>query len=244
MTDRKHTLISFELCPFAQRAAITLQHKGVPHEIRYVDVYDKPDWFLALSPLGKVPLLVVDEGDARTVLFESAAINEYLDEITTASGHAPLHPTDPLERARHRAWVEVASALVVAQYRLSVATTREDVDTHAASTKATLARFEQALGDAPYFGGDSLSLVDTTAAPALQRLLWQDDIWPALGLFAETPKVRAWAERLVALPAVVASTIPDIRERFHSYLQGKGSPSRDVPPSLLGQRLQRAQQGA
>ena len=62
----KLTLISHELCPFVQRAAIALEEKGVKFERINVDLANKPDWFLAISPLGKVPLLKV--GDA--VIFE------------------------------------------------------------------------------------------------------------------------------------------------------------------------------
>src|SRR5438105_7892875 len=94
-------LVSHPLCPFAQRSAILLREKAVPFEMRMIDLARKPDWFLAISPRGKVPVLV-DDG---TPLFESAVINEYLDET-----HPPrMMPDAPLERARTRAWVEVAS---------------------------------------------------------------------------------------------------------------------------------------
>ena len=85
-------LISFKLCPFVQRSVITLKHKGVPFEVKYIDLENKPDWFLRLSPTGKVPVLKV--GD--TVLFESAVINEYLNDVNPPS----MHPADPLDRAR------------------------------------------------------------------------------------------------------------------------------------------------
>jgi glutathione S-transferase len=97
-------LVSHPLCPYVQRAVITLHEKQIPHEREYVDLAQKPDWFLALSPLGKVPLLLV--GDA--VLFESAVICEYLDEVTPGS----LHPVDPLLKARHRAWIESGSSIL------------------------------------------------------------------------------------------------------------------------------------
>src|SRR5215475_10763040 len=58
----KLTLISHDLCPYVQRAVIALTEKGVPFGRRYVDLANKPDWFLAISPLGKVPLL--QAGDA------------------------------------------------------------------------------------------------------------------------------------------------------------------------------------
>ena len=98
------TLISFDLCPYVQRAAIALVEKGVPFERRTVDLADKPEWFRALSPLGKVPLLQV--GDA--VLFESTVIVEYLEDTQAPS----LHPADPLIRARHRAWMEFGSSIL------------------------------------------------------------------------------------------------------------------------------------
>ena len=98
------TLVSHDLCPYVQRAAILLMEKAIPHERVTIDLAAKPDWFLAISPLGRVPLLRI--GDA--VLFESAVICEYLDETTPGS----LHPADPLDRAQHRAWIEFGSSLL------------------------------------------------------------------------------------------------------------------------------------
>ena len=77
-----YKLISSATCPFVQRSAITLEYKRVPYEIEFIDLNDKPKWFLEISPTGKVPVLVVRDGDREIVLFESAVINEYLDEIT------------------------------------------------------------------------------------------------------------------------------------------------------------------
>ncbi|MEE8212846.1 MAG: glutathione S-transferase family protein, partial [Acidiferrobacterales bacterium] len=93
-------LISFELCPYVQRCVMTLLEKGVAHDIDYVDLSDRPDWFVELSPLGKVPVLEVTRDDgSKVVLFESVVINEYLDEVTEGS----MLPADPLDRAHSRA---------------------------------------------------------------------------------------------------------------------------------------------
>jgi len=67
-------LVSFKACPFVQRVAITLQYKDIDYDIEYIDLGNPPEWFLAISPLKKVPLLIV--GDM--VIFESAVINESL----------------------------------------------------------------------------------------------------------------------------------------------------------------------
>ncbi|ELF6204823.1 TPA: glutathione S-transferase family protein [Pseudomonas putida] len=97
-------LVSHALCPYVQHAAIVLAEKGTAFERQDIDLDNKPDWFLQLSPLGKTPVLVVD----RTPIFESAVICEYLDDTIAPR----LHPELPIERAQHRAWIEFGSALL------------------------------------------------------------------------------------------------------------------------------------
>jgi glutathione S-transferase len=97
-------LISHKLCPYVQRAVIALTEKGVPFERVDIDLANKPDWFLAVSPLGKTPVLMV--GDHA--IFESAVILEYLEETQAR----PLHPAGPLRRAEHRAFIEFGSAVL------------------------------------------------------------------------------------------------------------------------------------
>ena len=66
------TLISHPLCPFVQRAVIVLLEKGVEFDRINVDLSAKPDWFLALSPTGKVPVLKVRLLNADdAIIFES-----------------------------------------------------------------------------------------------------------------------------------------------------------------------------
>ncbi len=74
-------LISHKLCPYVQRAVIALTEKGVPFERIDIDLANKPEWFLKISPLGKTPVLVV--GDHA--IFESAVILEYLEETQGSS---------------------------------------------------------------------------------------------------------------------------------------------------------------
>ena len=95
----KYLLVSFKTCPWVQRAAIVLREKGVEFEFRHIDRDNRPDWFLAISPHKKVPVLRVDD---KVSLFESNAINEYLDETIEPR----LHPADPVQRAVNRAWTD------------------------------------------------------------------------------------------------------------------------------------------
>ncbi len=88
-----------------------LNEKEIPYEIEYIDLSNKPDWFLALSPTGKVPVILTPEGHR---LFESAVINEYLDEM-----HAPhVMPSTPLGRAQDRMWQELIVGMYGDVYQL------------------------------------------------------------------------------------------------------------------------------
>jgi glutathione S-transferase len=210
----KPHLVSFNLCPYVQRAATTLQFKNVPYDITYIDLDNKPGWFLEMSPMGKVPVL----REGKTTLFESGVIAEYLDEV-----HQPqLHPTDALEKARHRAWMSYVSAIGVFAHTLMTtddeAVAQRTVD--AANDK--LAHIEEQL-IGPFFGGDSFQLIDACSAGFLQRLLWTDARAPQLGLFKNTPKTRAWAETLNAHAAVKAALKEDIQDIFDAYLASHGA---------------------
>ena len=205
-------LISHPLCPFVHRAAAMLREKGVTYDARQVDLKAKPDWFLALSPRGKVPVLVAD----GVTLFESAAIVEFLDET-----HPPhIVPSDPYERARQRAWIEVANDLFVAHYKLYTIGALGELAAAQDALGAVLARFEPELrGD--FFAGDAIGIVDFAVAPALfrirmlERLLDRDLIGPL-------PRVGRWADRLANRPSVAQSVVHDFAAQYRTSVASRG----------------------
>ena len=207
-------LISHHLCPYVQRARIVLEEKSVPHTLRFIDLADKPDWFLAISPLGKVPVLRVD-GEA---LFESAAIAEYLDEITWGR----LHPGDAFERARHRAWTAFASSTLDNIAALYNAPEPSAFERHRQALADKLGQLESTLGGGPYFAGRRFSLVDAAFAPVFRYF---DVIEGAGGprFLDATPAVRAWHAALAARPSVKAAAVPDYRERLLTFFAGRRS---------------------
>ncbi len=225
MTEYK--LVSFDVCPYVQRSVITLQEKNVPYEIEYIELGDPPDWFLAASPLGKVPILFV----AEEVLFESAVINEYLDETTPGRR---LHPEDPLRRARDRAWIEFTSTILIDRNRMQHSVTEEETRERAAGVRSKLTRLEEQFGAGPFFHGEVFSLVDAAIAPLFQRLSWCLDLAPDSGVLEGLPKVAAWSAALLTRESLKRSTVPDIRERYFEYLQGKRGRNADGTPSWLG----------
>src|SRR5437660_1085994 len=92
-------LISHKLCPYVQRAVIALTEKGVGFERVDIDLANKPDWFLAISPLGKTPVLVVGgqaEACALAKVSRRAAIGEIGRERQLSGAAARLHRPPPV----------------------------------------------------------------------------------------------------------------------------------------------------
>ena len=206
----KFELISFKTCPYVQRAVITLNHKNLEHSVTYIDLADPPAWFHEVSPLGKVPVLKVD----GEILFESAVINEFINDISGGD----LLPQDPIERARSRAWIEFASNMLGNSYMMKVATDREGYERYRDALFAQLQRVEGEFGAGPWFNGDDFSLVDTTFAP----LFMHDALAEGkLSLVepATLPKLSAWATRLLKLPEVRNSVVEDFESLYLSALE-------------------------
>ncbi len=199
-------LCSFKTCPWVQRAAIVLRAKNVPYEITYIDRDHRPDWFRAISPHSKVPVLQIDGKEA---LFESNAIAEFLDETVAPR----LHPEDPLARARNRAWTDYVTTFASAISNTAYADSEEEFAARAAKIADPFAKLDEALGKrgnaGPYFNGPGFSLVDAAYAPFLQRYTFMDAVKP-LGMIEKYPRLAAWRDALLAAPAVKASTVPNI----------------------------------
>ncbi|MDI1283289.1 MAG: glutathione S-transferase family protein [Reyranella sp.] len=208
------TLVSFDLCPYVQRAAIALAEKGVPFERRTVDLANKPAWFQAISPLGKVPLLQVDDA----VLFESAVIVEYLEDTETP----PLHPADPLVRARHRAWMEFGSSILADIWTIETTADRAAFDAKVALLREKFERLEAELEDGPYFAGEAFCLVDAVFAPVF-RYFDVFDRFVDLGVLAGLPRVQAWRRALAARPSVRAAVVSNYEARLDAFLRRQKS---------------------
>lgn len=216
MSNANLILISHHLCPYVQRAAIALAEKDIPFERRYVDLSARPDWFLAISPLGKVPLLIVKQDDgADAVLFESAVICEYLED--TQPG-APLHPADPLARARHRGWIEFGSSILSDLWGFETA---RDAAAYEAKRQALMDKFgrvEAELGNGPFFAGAAFSLVDAVFAPIFRYFDVFDTIAPT-GVFDALPRVTAWRNTLAARQSVREAVTDDYADRLKVFLK-------------------------
>ncbi|MBI5461416.1 MAG: glutathione S-transferase family protein [Gammaproteobacteria bacterium] len=217
-------LVSHHLCPYVQRAAILLAEKRVPSERRYVDLASPPDWFLAISPLRKVPVLLVDDRP----IFESAVICEYLDETIGPR----LHPADPLERARHRSWMEFGSAVLDNIWRFYTADDARTLRHHIDDLTDRMSQLESELGSGPYFAGAQFSIVDAVFGPIFRYFDVFDTV-ADFGVFRHTPKVRAWRQNLGERDSVRDAVDAHYPERLREFLLQRNS--------ALAERMRRMQ---
>ena len=207
-------LISHNLCPYVQRAVIALTEKGVSFERIDIDLANKPDWFLKLSPLGKTPVLLV--GDHP--IFESAVILEYLEE-TQAN---PLHSPDAFRRAEHRAWIEFGSAVLNDIAGFYTAPDRAVLNAKATQLEQKFARLEARIAASPWFDGDKFSLVDAVFGPVFRYFDVFDEI-EDFGILTGKPKLSRWRASLAARPSVKSAVSADYPAMLRDFIDRRRS---------------------
>ena len=207
-------LISHKLCPYVQRAVIALTEKGVPFERIDIDLANKPDWFLAISPLGKTPVLQVGE----TAIFESAVILEYLEETQPK----PLHPADALARAEHRGWIEFGSAVLNDIVGFYAASDEATFNAKTSQLEQRFARLETRVAAAPWFDGESFSLVDAVFGPVFRYFDVFDDI-ADFGILAGKPKLKRWREALAVRPSLRTAVSADYPALLRGFIDRRNS---------------------
>jgi glutathione S-transferase len=210
----KLTLISHPLCPYVQRVAIALAEKSLTFTRVDIDLAAKPDWFLTISPLGKTPVLKLEDG----VIFESAVILEYLEDV-----YSPLmHPADPLDRAEHRALIEVSSSILNDIAGFYAAATPEAFAAKTKALKQKFGYFEGRLSVGPYFAGPRFSLVDAAFAPVLRYFDIFDTI-ADFGIMKGNPKIASWRQALRERSSVKAAVGSDYAARLRAFLAARNS---------------------
>lgn len=208
------TLISHRLCPYVQRAVIALTEKNVGFDRVHVDLANKPEWFLAASPLGKTPVLRVGEEH----LFESNAILEYLEETQSPR----LHPRDPLRRAEHRSWIEFGSAILNDIAGFYGAADEPTFNAKHAALLAKLDRIEARIVGAPWFDGENFTLVDAVFGPVFRYFDAFDRI-AGLDMLRDSPKIQRWRANLAARPSIQAAVSPDYDTDLWRFLLNRKS---------------------
>lgn len=208
------TLISHPLCPYVQRVAIILNEKNVSFSRINIDLANKPDWFLRISPIGKTPVLVVN----NVPIFESAVICEFLEDTQSPK----LHPINPLTRALHRGWMEFGSSLlnnIAAFYNAPDKASLKDA-TQIIHEK--LQCIEETLDSSPYFSGKDFCIVDAVFGPVFRYFDLFDQI-DDFGFFIGLDKVSLWRKTLSNHPSVQNAVDRNYSQQLRLFLLNKKS---------------------
>jgi len=189
-------------CTFVYRTRLIMTEKGIDFEFIIVDTKNKADWFLEISPYGKVP--VIKHGDH--VLYESAIINEYLDEVFTDK---PLMPADPVLRARDRIWVDYCNTRIIpAGYAVAKSTPGPERDKAREAAIKNLRFLEtdgfgKLSGEGPYLLGGEPTLADFALYPFFERMAahkaYRDYTVPD-----DCTRINKWFAAMSARPSVKA----------------------------------------
>lgn len=212
-------LYSFDACPYAQRSRMALIEKGLDFKLVEIDLYNRPDWWAKLSPYGKVPLLKHGDG----VVYESAIINEYLED---AFPEPALLPRDPLRRAQARIWIDYCDTRFMPACHQLIQD-RKDPD----KQKDNLAKLVEVmqfmdseglhrLSEGPYWMGEQFTLVDVHYAPFVERFPCYQDLWGAQWP-DECTRLRKWFDAVSERHSFKA-TMHDFdfhMERYRKYDQ-------------------------
>ena len=225
-------IISSSSCPFAQRTRMAALEKGLDSKLTEIDLENKPDWFVRISPYGKVP--VVRHGD--TVVFESAVINEYLED---AFPERPLLPGDLALRARARTWIDFANVRLVPHfYKVLLAQDADEQSLHKRKILEALEFMEfkglRKRRDGPYWLGGEITLVDLTFFPHMDRFCAIEH-YRAISIPQDCIHLRDWLTLMKASASVQATGLSDsmyIRNwRKYAFNTSTGTTARDMRES-------------
>ncbi|MGY0399507.1 MAG: glutathione S-transferase family protein [Ostreibacterium sp.] len=202
-------IISFKICPFVQRITALLEAKKIKYEIKYIDLNNKPTWFLDLSPTGQVPILITE---SKTPLFESDAIAEYIDDI-----YEVLEPNISAEqRAINRAWSYQATKHYLIQCAAQRSPNLEALSKKVAILNKAFIKIENQLGNTNFFNSEKLNNVDIAWLVLLHRIkIIQNNT--AYNFIKDYPKIQKWQKNLLETGLAEKSVSSDFEQKFTDF---------------------------
>jgi len=216
MSLNELTFYSASVCPYAQRVAITLAHKKIPHNLELLDLSKpRPEWYLKINPVGKVPSIRHNEN----ILVESLLIMDYLEE---AFPQTKFLPEDPFLRYKTRSLVQFAeNQFIPTFYSLMKAQTEEQQKPNETKLLNQLEYLNTALleldsisnppdSSSGFAIGSSFSYLDAVYAPFFLRFCvnehYRNFYIPESESFA---RVRRWKDQLIQDYRVLITGLPN-----------------------------------
>jgi glutathione S-transferase len=201
-------LIGSTTSPYVRKVRVVMAEKKLDYQFVEEDVWSVDTTIMQSNPLGKVPCLVMEGGEA---LFDSRVIVEYLD---TLSPVGKLIPAVGRERAEVKTWEALADgvldALVLARLESNWPGRKKEqrsqawIDRQIDKTHASLKAMSQGLGEKPFCAGIYLSLADIAVGCALGYL---DFRFPDIDWRTTYPNLARLQDKLMQRPSF-ADSVP------------------------------------
>ena len=201
-------LIGSTTNPYIRKVRVVMLEKKLDYQFVTDNVWADDAVISASNPLGKVPCLVMEGGEA---IFDSRVIVEYLD---TLSPVGKLIPAQGRERAEVKAWEALADGVLDAAILARLEATwahRQDgersqawIDRQLGKVHSSLKAMSQGLGDKPFCSGIHLSLSDVAVGCTLG---WLEFRFPEIAWRSEYPNLNKLLDKL-AQRASFAETVP------------------------------------
>jgi glutathione S-transferase len=201
-------LVTSLTSPFGRKINILLAEKGIACELVEDIPWNADTRVPALNPLGKVPVLVLDDG---TTLFDSRVIAEYLDGLPTATNVPRLLPADDAARIRVRRWEALADGIGDAAATIFVERKRPAQQQSGDWIARQHGKIEAALDEAErllpgdHCVGNTLTLADIalTCALGYLQLRFREEI-----PLSRWPRLQAWHQSQLGRTSVAATVAP------------------------------------
>ncbi|HUR88410.1 MAG TPA: glutathione S-transferase N-terminal domain-containing protein [Ramlibacter sp.] len=197
-------LIGATASPYVRKVRIVMAEKKLDYEFVLEDVWSADTGIAQSNPLGKVPCLVMEGGEA---LFDSRVIVEYLD---TLSPVGKLIPAVGRERAEVKTWEALADGVLDASIaarleanwpgRKKNERSQAWIDRQLAKVNGSLKAMGQGLGDKPFCAGIYLSLADISVGCALGYL---DFRFPQIDWRSAHPNLARLHDKLMTRPSFI-----------------------------------------
>jgi glutathione S-transferase len=201
-------LIGSPASPYVRKVRIVMAEKKLDYQFVLEDVWAADTSIFDSNPLGKVPCLVMEGGEA---LFDSRVIVEYLD---TLSPVGKLIPPLGRERAETKTWEALADGLLDAAlaarmetiwpHRTAEQRSQAWIDRQLDKIRRALTAMSRGLGDKPFCSGIHFSLADVAVGCALAYL---DFRFPQLDWRTDNPNLQRLLEKLAQRQSFI-DTVP------------------------------------
>ena len=198
-------LIASYTSPYARKVRIVMAEKRIECDFVAENVWSADTKVGEVNPLGKIPVLVLDDGLA---LYDSRVIAEYLDGVTPV---ARLLPDGGRDRVQVKRWealgdgiTDAGIAVFLEKKRPAEQQSSDWIARQLGKVNAGIAAAARELGDRDFCHGLSLTLADISLACAL---LWLEFRLPDIKWREQHPNLRAWIEKMEARQSLI-DTVP------------------------------------